>query len=357
MPVVPAELRSIGSIAARADELAVVEPTVAYWSRCWIVQRSIELLKGSRSPEVETYLLSVLELLEQMKVQHQGLKDIEDLASGKAKVETFALQVFENADREARSKKADKATSLKFLAAAAFLEVCQVFGKPDKDFLDRRKYAKVQAMRIQTALAAGKDPNARKVPDSKGSATPPPPSIEEQAELDALLSAQTMGTGTIAHRQRSSSIEGGEQRSKVGDIDQLAEHDSISLEANVGPEVEAIPSPANFAANEATYFPTDPSADHVGDLFQPSSSSSLPQPPSDFIDMPSVAQAEIHVADTVKPFGTSKYVVDEFVPDSESIVLAQKHAKWAISALNYEDVATAISELHVALRALQGPGA
>ncbi|KAF2204497.1 DUF605-domain-containing protein [Delitschia confertaspora ATCC 74209] len=38
--------------------------------------------------------------------------------------------------------------------------------------------------------------------------------------------------------------------------------------------------------------------------------------------------------------------------DEEAIMAAQKHAKWAISALNFEDVNTAVKELRVALNAL-----
>ena len=38
--------------------------------------------------------------------------------------------------------------------------------------------------------------------------------------------------------------------------------------------------------------------------------------------------------------------------DDESVAAAQKHAKWAISALNFEDVDTAVKELRIALRAL-----
>lgn len=37
------------------------------------------------------------------------------------------------------------------------------------------------------------------------------------------------------------------------------------------------------------------------------------------------------------------------VVDEESIMKAQKHARWAISALNFEDVPTAIRELKGAL--------
>lgn len=38
--------------------------------------------------------------------------------------------------------------------------------------------------------------------------------------------------------------------------------------------------------------------------------------------------------------------------DDESVLAAQKHAKWAISALNFEDVNTAVKELRIALQSL-----
>ena len=41
-----------------------------------------------------------------------------------------------------------------------------------------------------------------------------------------------------------------------------------------------------------------------------------------------------------------------FVPDDKDIAEAQKHARWAISALNFEDVPTAVKELRIALQSL-----
>ncbi|KAL9107887.1 MAG: hypothetical protein Q9227_007305 [Pyrenula ochraceoflavens] len=41
-----------------------------------------------------------------------------------------------------------------------------------------------------------------------------------------------------------------------------------------------------------------------------------------------------------------------FEPDEEAVSAAQKHARWAISALNFEDVPTAIKELRGALKSL-----
>jgi vacuolar protein sorting-associated protein VTA1 len=41
-----------------------------------------------------------------------------------------------------------------------------------------------------------------------------------------------------------------------------------------------------------------------------------------------------------------------FNTDDQSVLYAEKHAKWAISALQFEDVNTAVKELREALRAL-----
>ena len=43
-----------------------------------------------------------------------------------------------------------------------------------------------------------------------------------------------------------------------------------------------------------------------------------------------------------------------YVADEEAVIKAQKHARWAISALNFEDVNTAVKELRGALEALGG---
>lgn len=42
----------------------------------------------------------------------------------------------------------------------------------------------------------------------------------------------------------------------------------------------------------------------------------------------------------------------DFVVDEKAMSAAQKHARWAISALNFEDVPTAVKELRRALESL-----
>ena len=57
---------------------------------------------------------------------------------------------------------------------------------------------------------------------------------------------------------------------------------------------------------------------------------------------------------TISPQHNSNQVIvrEEFVADEEAIMKAQKHARWAISALNFEDVKTAVKELRGALEVL-----
>lgn len=48
----------------------------------------------------------------------------------------------------------------------------------------------------------------------------------------------------------------------------------------------------------------------------------------------------------------SEISAEQFVRNDEAVLEAQKHAKWAISALNFDDVDTAVTELRAALQKL-----
>ncbi|KAK3659468.1 hypothetical protein LTR56_001358 [Elasticomyces elasticus] len=66
-----------------------------------------------------------------------------------------------------------------------------------------------------------------------------------------------------------------------------------------------------------------------------------PQQPSTFVPPPPPAQQFTHHGHGPPPGG--------WIADDEAVLAAQKHAKWAISALNFEDVGTAVKELRAAL--------
>lgn len=80
--------------------------------------------------------------------------------------------------------------------------------------------------------------------------------------------------------------------------------------------------------------------------------SRFPQPPPPF-GMPQPSITPMHQATpTSFPASGQQSHTSNVVIDEEALAKAQKHARWAISALNFEDVNTAIKELRGALESL-----
>ena len=94
----------------------------------------------------------------------------------------------------------------------------------------------------------------------------------------------------------------------------------------------------------------------------PSSVPSYPSQPPPITPQPRQTHTELplHAPDAPgRHPGTSNPVVTpqatsqgSYLNDEESVLKAQKHARWAVSALNFEDVNTAVKELRVALESL-----
>ena len=115
-----------------------------------------------------------------------------------------------------------------------------------------------------------------------------------------------------------------------------------SLESFPPPQVHEQPAPEQPQAPESTSLPQ-----HFN----------TPRNPSARPTQPSSAQARLKSQDYVSPHISTvaqPQVPNQinFVADEEAIMTAQKHARWAISALNFEDVKTAVKELKGALEAL-----
>ncbi|KAK7963430.1 hypothetical protein PG988_010404 [Apiospora saccharicola] len=100
------------------------------------------------------------------------------------------------------------------------------------------------------------------------------------------------------------------------------------------------------------YTPSQPSAPPADTFYtqaprQPTQSSGSPRSPPVPKKPQSLAPSQPASSYSGGPPTNSAYQADDM-----SIVQAQKHAKWAISALNFEDVPTAVRELKAALNSL-----
>jgi vacuolar protein sorting-associated protein VTA1 len=235
----------------------------------------------------------------------------------------------------------------------------------------KSKYAKYHALRIAKALKAGEDPNLSN-PAPETVTTPPPldpndpevrslqPTVEDLNETSSFQGDQG---GLPAVSTRSPPPQHFSQPQSGGDVSPLepeqpgdgyfpqiptftAPTDAPSLPT--APADEDMTDPPHSAPDPQDYYKSNPSPQSI-----PSPPSAPPQQP---IQPPSVtSQARSFQPSAPAPAPApvqAQQGQGTYINTDEAILAAQKHAKWAISALNFEDVDTAVDELRIALQAL-----
>ncbi|CCC07932.1 hypothetical protein SMACR_01495 [Sordaria macrospora] len=106
--------------------------------------------------------------------------------------------------------------------------------------------------------------------------------------------------------------------------------------------------PPTFAPNApSTAAVASPPVNQPTDFYFQNQAPSTPQAPA----VPSLQHVPAPLAVPASTYPSSQ-VTGGFVTDEAAMASAQKHAKWAISALNFEDVPTAVKELRKALELL-----
>ncbi|GAA96740.1 uncharacterized protein L969DRAFT_97089 [Mixia osmundae IAM 14324] len=337
---IPQELKSIVPYLSKANEIHSFDPVIAYWCRTHALDLAIKL---NVSRAAQASLEPILDQLEQARSSLADNEAITNDVAAQAYVENFGLDVFDKADKEDRAGRANKETSKKFLAAKIFLEVLATFGPLDSEIQAKVKYARWKATDIIKALKAGKVPLAGPAYSSEETAQNVQPDVAmvTEDEIDATVQdvlTQDIDTpdNTRVSTSSADALTGSEALSMkvVADPPTIpARSDSIpSKPADVTPidltQPEMPSAPAARTLPSAPMFPTLPTAS------MPSAPPPAPKP------APRATPARI-VAQPVQAGGPT---------DPKAIGQAQKHAKWAISALDYEDFATARTQLQAALR-------
>ncbi|KAG5651421.1 hypothetical protein H0H81_008705 [Sphagnurus paluster] len=457
LPPLSAALKPASPYLQRAYELERQDPIMAYWCAYYAAQLGISLkVKDSASRNV---LFALLDALESLKKEIGPEEAIDSEPVSSAYVENFALRVFGMADNEDRAGSATRSTAKKFLAAANFLEVLQIFPKTEasESNEEKIKYAKWKASDIAKAFREGRKPtpgpansnfqdtDATKpaspspqahtmtidVPPSQPSASPknerpmsPPnqsdgvygyeavlgPADEVIATPENWSTATTLGADISVAQEESSYTRGGQEskRSSSSSINIAGRvthdgSDTAALHEDVEASHLAIKSDSSFGISEAsgsmdkTSVPSSPVVEayvDTGESWQPVEAydvvdadphphpeyavgfitpspmhiSSLPDPnhnPYLFSHPPAVdehpqpptlARQNIYTPSAPPPpphhYGPPQAPAFELTPTL--IAKAQKHSRFAISALDYEDVETARKELINALRILGG---
>lgn len=300
-----------------------------------------------------------------------------------------------------------------FDAAAAFFQLTSVWGPPDEETQKKIKFAKWNAARILRAIKEGRDPNEsnpkqdEEVPDdegvpdeeapqrsaaeqSKGTESPhlppppkhasafTPPSPVSQASphpADHVPSPYSRVSGSPAQPSQPHSPPPGATdpfaSPPIPPRHSLHFPEATAADAYTpppielqptfpGPSVMAAPGPGQVSGKAPTSAPTsspwpqtNPSlaaSMHGFGQQYPQSQSPANVPPTSSGQHHQQQQGRVQaqaasVAQQVGGYGSGP-------ADDVNVAKAEKHAKWAISALNFDDVPTAIKELRNALETL-----
>lgn len=306
-------------------------------------------------------------------------------------------------------------TATTFDAAATFFHVANIWGPVNQETQQKIKYAKWNAARIIKAIKEGKDPNesnpkpeepalpeldpndpaVQSLNGAVSNTAPRPATVEEVPDADLARDAAGV---SLPHSPVSAGpspvSDGGLQLPGVPtQLSQPAESGYFGAEPTLPPPPHGFgreqappdlpPPPTGWTALQPgtgtspspAAWSQPPSSQAAGAGFYDQQSAPPAAPPTFATSPPSTAAVaspsvsspivpyQMNVAPTantarpaapaVAPSATyAPARTGGFATDEAAMVGAQKHARWAISALNFEDVPTAVRELRNALELL-----
>ena len=296
-------VKALQPFLQRAEELKGADPKVAYYCRVFAMEEGLKV--SNKSGELTALLGSLMETLERTKPDAGLISPEEDCAY----CENFALRIFAKADALDRGGGAGRTKTAKtakmLYVASVFFEILHQFpNAPDEDTLAKQRYAAWRAGELSACAREGKTP-------------PPPPGEAETPDV--------------------SETEGWTRAAIGGDAV------SSRLEENAD-GVDTPPPPAAY---------TPPSAPPA--LPDVSEMEARPRARGD-ADAREVTRVGTSFANAATPSPPARLPPVTYAENIciSSVAEAQKHAKFAVSALGFEDVPTAIENLQRALALLTG---
>lgn len=319
---VPAPLRAVQHHMRTAQEHEKRDPVVAYYCRLYAMQTGMKL--DSKTPECRQFLVKLMDQLETMKKELKDNESITQEVVGNAHIENYALKMFLYADNEDRSGRFHKNMIKSFYTASLLLDVLAVFGELSEENIQHRKYARWKATYIHNCLKNGETPQSG------------PIGMDEEEEADEEGGASGFSGPGIS---QYGSFRGGVPAQNFEDQGfGTGPGPSPGIGFSAGPPAPSGPPSINYNNIQVPPGAHAP-ANTPAELPPPSAEPSKPVPTPR--TMPAVDPGLLNA----QPQGNVQLSPEDFTR-------AQKYCKYAGSALQYEDVSTAIQNLQKALKLL-----
>lgn len=322
LPEPPAQLKAIQAHMRIAQDIDRVDPIVSYWVRLYCTETALKIDKDS--PECKTFLVSLISWLETFKKERKDNEAVTNQTVGQAHVENFVVALFNKADTLDREGTANKNTVRMFYMSAILFEAMAVFGELTEEISKRAKYAKFKAAYIQKCLKTGQIPKPGPIEgnDLEGDANP-------AAGTDASNASST----DPAPNQEVKMPPSMPKPSGGFDIPEVPPND---------PTEPNPPKPDPFILTPSKP-PTLPSSN-------PQGTSTTPKyPPASSSTTSTTPRQEGGATIT-----STRFCATNGAPlRPEDILEGQKYCKFANSALQYDDIPTAVANLEKALKLLK----
>ncbi|XP_029966295.1 vacuolar protein sorting-associated protein VTA1 homolog isoform X1 [Salarias fasciatus] len=318
----PAPLKAIQHHLRTAQEHEKRDPVVAYYCRLYAMQTGMKL--DSKTPECRKFLVKLMDQLESMKKELGDNDSINQEVVGNAHIENYALKMFLYADNEDRQGRFHKNMIKSFYTASLLLDVLSVFGELSEENIQHRKYARWKATYIHNCLKNGETPQAG------------PIGMDEDGEADEFGAEGFSGQGP----SYSGSFRGGPPSQTYDDQDQSL---GPGPSAGIGFTPSVAPGPSGPPTTNYNNIHIPPGAHAPANT-----PAELPPPtaePVKPVPMPRSVPSVDPTLLNAQPQGGVQLSPEDFTK-------AQKFCKYAGSALQYEDVGTAIQNLQKALKLL-----
>lgn len=308
LPEPPVQLKNIQSFMKVASDIERIDPVVSYWVRLFSTETALKTDKDS--PESKSFLSSLIVYLEKFKQTHKDNEAVSNETVGQAHMENFVVALFTKADTLDRNGTANKNTVRMFYMAAVLFEAMAVFGQLSEEITKKAKYAKFKAAYIQKCLKLGQTPKPGPIEGAD---------LEDPSYNDGLADSAdpTKSTG-----------------------------DNQDISATIGKPPEPF-----ILEPKPTIPPYPKPTDHK----QPSQPPQSPYSPSNFSKATSSSDGNTtsgtaHVTSTIDAM---KFHATNGTPlKPEDLIQSQKYCKFANSALQYDDIPTAVKNLEKALKLL-----
>ncbi|KAI5844244.1 Vta1 like-domain-containing protein [Tricharina praecox] len=362
---------------------------ITYYCYFWAIRLALERGLHTASPECTAYVSKTMEDLETRKEALKGDDRLEDDMVARAYVENFAFRIFDTGSKAVEAGRATEKTPETLQAAAVFLEITKTFddAPTDGEIAKKIKYAKFHAARILKAMREGNDlnpPQQAPPPPALDDSTRPHPTVEEVPDETFAPQPGTVSTPDIMMSGPAPVELPATAAAQEGYFPQVPMgHESPVVEKSTFSDMDfSPPSPPSLAPRSAPP-PTPPVPQSPPppppppQVYQP-----LPPPPPIFHPPPLAQVFHQPPPPPVQPPPPQPQYQQTYNPPTPynqptpspyhqqqqpspppppqarqqvseaDIAKAQKLAKWAISALDYEDIDNAVLQLRNALAAL-----